>query len=338
MSKLSVEFLYRSGLHKMATPLYSGRGCILTFHRVVSGKDEPNRISWSRNLEVSVNYMHQVLESFQKTKYHFISLDELPEFLKSKTKQRFVIATFDDGYKDNMELALPVFKAMSIPMCIYVCTGLSAKECNTWWYGIEEVLLDNNAIDLPGFHCECKTIKEKEVAYLKIREQIIHQPFDQGYGFLEKLVAQYPVMEKKVSFEALNHEEIKQLSIEKLVTIGAHSHHHYPMSKLSEDEMMGELEVSKKILEQITGKEINHFAFPYGSKDECGTREFKAAKAVGFSTATTTRQGHVFSEHLQHLTALPRIPVIENEKKLFALSRSGFLPAYLNKFKRLVSE
>jgi len=340
LSSLTTEILLQSGLHNVAKPFYTGRGCILTFHRVVSGKDDTNRISWSSNLEVTVNYLQQVLDSFQKEGYYFISLDELPDYLKSKSKQKFAIATFDDGYKDNLELGLPLFKAMNIPMCIYVCTGLGAKECDTWWYDIEEILLNNTSLDLTSLHFDCTSKTEKANTYLRLRELIIHRPFAEGYRFFEELKTRYPVKEKKVIFEALQQEEIKQLSHEKLVTIGAHTHSHFPLSKLAVLEMKDEMQRSKKMLEEITGKRILHFAYPYGSAEECSIREFNAATELGFRTATTTRQGHIFNKHSQHLTALPRIPVIENdnEKKLFYLSRSGFLPAYMNKLKRVVTD
>ena len=68
-------------------------------------------------------------------------------------------------------------------------------------------------------------------------------------------------------------------------------------------------------------------------------REFEIVKETGFITATTTRRANIFKDHKNNLYALPRLPLIETpkEKMFFKMSLSGFLPAYLNTCKRVVT-
>ena len=52
-----------------------------------------------------------------------------------------------------------------------------------------------------------------------------------------------------------------------------------------------------------------HLAYPVGDPTSAGLREFQLAADAGFDTAVTTRPGHVFPEHAEHLHALPRVSV-----------------------------
>src|SRR6185503_3005501 len=70
------------------------------------------------------------------------------------------------------------------------------------------------------------------------------------------------------------------LALSPLVTIGSHSYYHNDLAQISKANVADELHRSKKYLENLTGKPVNCFAFPYGSY----TREVvQAAKDAGYS-------------------------------------------------------
>jgi peptidoglycan/xylan/chitin deacetylase (PgdA/CDA1 family) len=64
----------------------------------------------------------------------------------------------------------------------------------------------------------------------------------------------------------LNKKEIQKLSNNRLIELGAHTHSHKKLSTLSLQEQMREIAESKKILEDIMGKNIKLFAYPFGGK------------------------------------------------------------------------
>ena len=68
-----------------------------------------------------------------------------------------------------------------------------------------------------------------------------------------------------------------------------------------------EIADSKAIVEAKLGRPVRHLAYPVGDPTSAGPREFRLAREAGFATAVTTRPGHVFPAHAQHLHALPRI-------------------------------
>jgi peptidoglycan/xylan/chitin deacetylase (PgdA/CDA1 family) len=70
-----------------------------------------------------------------------------------------------------------------------------------------------------------------------------------------------------------------------------------------------EIAESKAVIEGKLGRPIRHFAYPVGDPASAGPREFTLAREAGFTTAVTTRPGHLFPAHRLHLHALPRVSV-----------------------------
>ncbi len=77
--------------------------------------------------------------------------------------------------------------------------------------------------------------------------------------------------------------------------IGSHTLTHANLSFLNDKDLETELKDSKKILEDITGKEITTISFPYGSWNE---HVWKKAQESGYSSATLYRNHHRISSGL----------------------------------------
>ena len=139
---------------------------------------------------------------------------------------------------------------------------------------------------------------------------------------------------------SLTWEQIREMSKDPLVEIGAHTKNHYPLSKLPEPVAKNEIEDSRDKIENKIGKKVEHFCYPFGSENEAGEREFRIAKDCGFKTSTTTRMANIFPKHKNLLERLPRIAV--NQKRdngnvdYLTLWLNGVLPCIINKFKRVV--
>ena len=96
---------------------------VLTYHRVAPrGEDWELPAILPSIFERELEYLNQ--------HYHVISLDELVRALRDGFKtlpekhgRRFVVVTFDDGYKDNYDFAFPLLKKYSIPATFYISTG-----------------------------------------------------------------------------------------------------------------------------------------------------------------------------------------------------------------------
>jgi peptidoglycan/xylan/chitin deacetylase (PgdA/CDA1 family) len=64
-----------------------------------------------------------------------ISIGRALELLRAgPVRDRYVCVTFDDGYRDNLELAVPVLRELGIPATIYVVTKVIDGEATFHWF------------------------------------------------------------------------------------------------------------------------------------------------------------------------------------------------------------
>ena len=79
----------------------------------------------------------------------------------------------------------------------------------------------------------------------------------------------------KIKSNFLNNENIRNLSKEDLIHIGAHTHNHQNLGLLNDSETKEEILSSKKILEDLTQNSVDFFAYPYGTKNSYKKMDYK---------------------------------------------------------------
>ncbi|MBK8505585.1 MAG: polysaccharide deacetylase family protein [Saprospiraceae bacterium] len=103
-----------TGVHRLFAEKHAGIAHILMFHRIIPPINRP-RIQNHECLEVDPLHLEKIILYFKDRKYRFATLDHLPQILTSNQKEKSVIFTFDDGYRDNLTYAYPIFKKHKIP-------------------------------------------------------------------------------------------------------------------------------------------------------------------------------------------------------------------------------
>lgn len=340
----SAPWLRYSGIHQVFKPVYGGVGHILMFHRVLPDRQEP-RIHNHLSLEITPEHLETLVHFLRKKGLEFISMDEVYERLvQGKFDQRFVALTFDDGYRDNLEQAHPILSKHKVPFTIYVTTNFPDRQAILWWYLLEDYLLsrDRVAFQLRGasYDFPTQTQAEKERAFSQIRTLINasfkkEEQLEQLRDIFGGYEARWP---EYIGRMTLTWDEIRQLSRDTWASIGAHTVHHYPLTRLNAADLEAEIRDSKVRLEAETGEEIDHFAYPFGKISEASQREFDMVSHCGFKTGTTTRIANLFPAHKNHLSALPRISINRvTDPHVLTLQLNGLLPFLIQKGKRVVT-
>ena len=54
--------------------------------------------------------------------------------------RRFACFTFDDGYRDNRDFALPVMREFGAPLTVYVASDFAEGTGKLWWIALEKVI------------------------------------------------------------------------------------------------------------------------------------------------------------------------------------------------------
>lgn len=328
---------------RMLSPIYAGLGSIVLFHRVLPlAMKSP--LASNRDLEITPDYLESVLQFVRDSGLEAIDLDQVHDRLRGKAGKRFVCFTSDDAYIDTRDFALPLFRKYDIPLTIYATPSFHGEKPLLWWYALEDVIRSCKRLqhqwqeqrwDLP-----LGSPQERETAFTLLSAFVRTLGAEQRDPFLLQLCASHGVDPHQASRERLmSLAQLKQAASERGVTIGAHTMNHHVMRNLRDDEVTREISGSKLLLEQWTGKPVDHFAFPFGGTNAAGAREVLLAAGCGFKTITTTRSGTLFRRHAQHLDSLPRLNIGGlNESSNWALRAfSGFESAQRNDWRRVIT-
>ncbi|HTO60130.1 MAG TPA: polysaccharide deacetylase family protein [Bradyrhizobium sp.] len=340
--RAGLEALYFSGAHILLRPILAGVGAIFTLHHVRPRRDtefQPNR-----HLEVTPQFLRATLEHLRAHDVDIITLDDMHQrMIEENFSRRFACFTFDDGYRDNRDFALPVMRAFDAPFTVYVASDFAEGQGRLWWVALERVISAASAIEVviggvPS-RLDTATATAKQAAYQRMHDWLRGLP---GAHDVRREVAglsvRHGVDEAAIAGElCLSWDELKPFAGDPLVAIGAHTISHCNLAKQPTETAAHELTESRSRIENVLQRRVLHLAYPYGDRIAAGAREFAIARAAGYKTAVTTRPGMIFPESAAHMTALPRISLNGNyqDERLLPVLTSGAATAMWNGFRRV---
>jgi len=253
---------YRSGLYERF--YRSARGSrIVIYHGIC--KDDHTRFN---PIFLKLKTFEKHLK-FYKKHFNVVSLDDYFE-QKFSCEKFNICLTFDDGFENNYKYVLPLLEQYQLPATFFI-TAIRDAGYNILWndflgivsrYGPDRIVFKNELYQ-KGLHNK----------YISTENGISLVERLRGGGFCEKaemMKSLYPqVPFKGIASEdywlQMTAEQIKTLSASPFASIGAHGYFHNDLARISINDVEQELIKSKNYLENITGKPVNSFAFPYGS-------------------------------------------------------------------------
>jgi peptidoglycan/xylan/chitin deacetylase (PgdA/CDA1 family) len=334
--------LYFTGTHHLLRPIFSGVGAIFTLHHVRPASQaefQPNR-----HLEITPDFLRETLLHLRSRDIEIITIDEVHRRLRDGDfSRRFACFTFDDGYRDNRDFALPIMREFDAPFTVYVVSDFAQGTGKLWWIALERVIAKASRIDIAigenATRMDVRTPAAKQAAFERLRPWLRALPADQDIRReIGALCARHGVDETAVSRDlCMSWDELKPFAGDPLVTIGAHTMTHCNLGKQTETIANQEMATSRSRIEDLLQCPIEHFAYPYGDKTAASAREFALARNAGFKTAVTTRPGMIFRETADHLTALPRVSLNGNyqDSRILPVLTSGAATAMWNGFRRV---
>lgn len=303
------EALWLSRLPALVRTLSSSRGVIFTLHRVLP--EAPPAFSPNAILQVRPGFLEYTIERVRALGLDIVTLDEaLDRLAAPKAGRRFVVLTFDDAYRDNLQHALPILRRHAAPFTLYVPTAFPDGAGELWWQAIEDIIAraDTLALDGEGAKLETRTLAQKREAFNALYWQMRKQPEPERMAALHSLATAHGYdLQQQCRDLIMTWEELRSFANEPLCTIGAHTVHHYELAKLPLDQAHDEMARSADTLQVRFGTRPAHFSYPLGGPLSAGAREFQLARELGFRTAVTTRPGGLYPRHAQDRHALPRI-------------------------------
>lgn len=336
----SMSALLHSGAHRLIEPFSRGAGLIFMLHNVRPARPKP--FAPNRILEVTPEFLDGVLGQTREGGLDIVTLNEAATRLRTGQGGRFACFTLDDGYRDNAEHALPVFRKHGAPFTVYVPTDFPDGRGGLWWLALEAAIDNANEIVAPWSDGEVRyaaaTTEQKWSCFEQIYWRLRAMPEVEQRAIVRGVASRYGVdMEAMCRDLIMDWDMLRDFAADPLVTIGAHTAGHYAVAKLTPEEAARQMAESADRLEAELGIRPRHLSYPYGDPGSAASRDFAIAKELGFETAVTTRKGMLFAEHRDHLTALPRVSLNGDYQSLvFTRLYLGGAPfALWNRFRRV---
>lgn len=259
---------------------------ILIYHRVLSERDsmrpgEPTSVEFDWQMRL-INHHFNVLP-----------LDEATRLLREgRLPPRSVCVTFDDGYRDNLTVALPILQRYAIPATVFIAS--SYLDGGRMW---NDTIIESLRL------CPRETLELPELGMDSVRLGDINQRRAVAYDVIGK--SKYLAQERREEIAAviagqvqglpedlmLTSEEVRELH-HKGIQIGGHTVTHPILSRVDNTVAFEEILVGKNTLENICGAPVTTFAYPNGRLTADYTQDHaKFAEEAGFESAVTTEWG-----------------------------------------------
>jgi peptidoglycan/xylan/chitin deacetylase (PgdA/CDA1 family) len=294
MRGLTRKALLRSGLLRIAGRIRGGGAAILMYHSVMEdprSQDEfLGRIAHSR--EVFRGQMELLARRYQPA-----TLDQIKKFVRGEKEfpARSVVVTFDDGYRDNYEIAAPVLGAVGVPATFYVTVECLERRRLPWPARIRFVFRSTKKQswdDGSGTTWPLAGAIEREQALLRSCDEcckLTGAAQDEYVAALEsRLDTRVPVESGKLMMTA---DQMRALAGEGHI-IGSHTMTHPNMAYVSASDALRELTQSKRRLEEQVNAVVSHFSYPCPARSPHWTEQTViASRDAGYQTAVTTDRG-----------------------------------------------
>lgn len=286
---------------------------ILLYHRVhpVADPLRPDDVD-----AVAFDWQMEVLARY----FTPLPLDNAMELLRQgKLPANAVCVTFDDGYADNVEVALPILQRWSVPATFFLTTGFFGHGC-MWNDRVIELLRN---VDTPKVSLLNLGLGEYEITSTDARLQMVnsvlrqlkHLPLAERDQQVQRLENELNI---DISYSPMMQKEQVSVLLKAGMGVGAHTVNHPILAKISLDEAQQEIESGKQQLEMLTEKEVTLFAYPNGAPGkDYGAEHVDLVKAAGFDAAFST--AWAAAQHTDDFMQMPRVGSWDNTRFRFYL-------------------
>jgi peptidoglycan/xylan/chitin deacetylase (PgdA/CDA1 family) len=259
---------------------------VLIYHRVLPEPDpllidEPDARTFGNQLDVISRL------------FHVVDLVEGVRRLRDGTlPPRAAAITFDDGYANNLDVAAPILAGRELPATVFVTTGFINGGCMWNDLVIEAVRLAPGTFDLRdldlGLH-ELPDMAARRRLVDDLLARIKYLAID------ERLARARAIAERSGAGSGaglmMNEQQLRRLN-GMGISIGAHCVSHPILCKTSDMDALSEIRQSKQVLEAITGRQVEAFAYPNGRPGrDYAARHVAMVRECGFRTAVSTAWG-----------------------------------------------
>ena len=268
---------------------------VLTYHRIIDPASQPY---YSAVASATPEAFEAQLRALGRT-HRVIGQDELLGLAGDgfRVTEPTALITFDDGYRDNHAVALPLLRSLGLPATFFLATGFLEEPRLPWWdhiaYVIHRATVPRFRLDRP----EPMDVDLRETsptdAIGRVVRSYLRNPGLDDRAFRAELEDRAGVAVDDVGLGRalfLGWEEARDL-IASGMSVGSHSRTHRDLGRLTDDEQRAELVESRRALERKLGREVVTLAYPYGWPGTYNATTARIAREAGYRLAFSSLSG-----------------------------------------------
>jgi peptidoglycan/xylan/chitin deacetylase (PgdA/CDA1 family) len=260
--------------------------------------------------------MHQFEQQIRYLLKHFeiVSLDDLYDCIsrRQSMSSKQLAITFDDGYKNNLEVVAPFLNSWNIPFSVFVSTRhiSEGERFPTYYLRAGIIYSREQRIRILDEEYDISNSERKLQAISSISRKMKHAEQDSVKRIVSDLIGlvshdQWAELDERFSSDQpMNWGEVKELR-NRGATIGSHCHDHMLLhNKQPIEEISRQLKLSRELVQEHVG-ECRYVAYPNGTMNDVSLEAVEKVKESDYLAGFTTIAGEV--QHDMSPYVLPRV-------------------------------
>jgi peptidoglycan/xylan/chitin deacetylase (PgdA/CDA1 family) len=275
---------------------------VLTYHRIA----QPGADSYYDPVVSATPASFHAQVKWLRNHVRILRLDELDGLIQVGIpwSEPIALLTFDDGYRDNIETAVPILRTWGVPATFFIPTDFLESPKLPWWDYIAYVIKQSRtqqlnlkrSVDNAGapLSIDLDSIPHA-VAIAMIVREILEETIADVPWFLEQLAVHANVVVNQAELSRalfMDWDQVRRLADSTTgLTVGSHAQSHQKLAKLDDQSQHRELVISKQVLENRLGHEVLALAYPFGWPGTYTLTTKRVASESGYRLAFTSQAG-----------------------------------------------
>ncbi len=276
---------------------------IFTIHGVMSERYKQKWTPLRKQLDPLI--LENTLSTLVKH-YTFVSMEDLfnrePKAFSSKPR---AVITMDDGYQNNIDIALPILKNFGIKPTLFVSTFHISTQQPFWFdrldYALQKVHSSVFTVSSHGFSFQFRNSNREELrqSYRQFRAKLkiffsddieMNEAVWNITTDLEKQTNQSltDIIQDDLWSKPATWSDLKACSENQSLSIGNHTKNHIRIGHVAENHCVNQLVSAKNDIYEQIGKAPRFFCYPDGSYSESAKAN---VQSTGHEAALTVKRG-----------------------------------------------
>jgi peptidoglycan/xylan/chitin deacetylase (PgdA/CDA1 family) len=288
------QALLSSGVLRLAARLRGKGAAILMYHSVL---EDPRSVDDSLGGMIHPRAIFEGQMELLAREFHPVSLERVARFVRAEEDlpERAVVVTFDDGYVDNFEMAMPVLDRVGVPAAFYVTVDCVENRRLPWPSRLRfsfRKTAKKEWKDEAAKGWSLGTEHEREAAYLAACDRVAALAGAEQERIVSEMECELGVrLPADTGNLMMTWEQVRGLA-EHGHIVGSHTMTHPNLAHVGVEEARRELVESKRRMEAQISAQVVHFSYPCPALSPNWTEQTTGeSQRAGYETAVTTSSG-----------------------------------------------